>query len=43
MNDINVIKYLSNYEEPERSEKALEALRVGVIAIQSACPSLDEQ
>jgi hypothetical protein len=37
----NVIKYLSFYEEPERSEKALEALNVGVIAIQSASPTLD--
>lgn len=39
--DENVIKYLISYESPEREEKALEALKVGVIAILSASPSLD--
>ena len=37
-----VIAYLSRFEsEEERKEKALEALRVGIIAIQSASPVLD--
>ncbi len=36
-----VIKYLSSFDEPMREEKAIEALRVGVIAIRSASPSLD--
>lgn len=39
--DADVIKYLAQYESPEREEKALEALKVGVIAILSASPSLD--
>jgi len=39
--DENVIKYLISYESPEREDKALEALKVGVIAILSASPSLD--
>lgn len=37
----NIIKFLLQYDEPVRSEKALEALKVGVIAIQSASPFLD--
>jgi hypothetical protein len=41
VDDVNVVKYLNKFEEPERSDKAIEALRVGVIAIQSASPSLD--
>lgn len=36
-----VLKYLNTFDEDIREEKALEALRVGVIAIQSASPSLD--
>jgi len=36
-----VLKYLYSFDELIREEKALEALRVGVIAIQSASPSLD--
>lgn len=36
-----VLAFLHRYEEAERSSKALEALKVGVIAIQSAAPSLD--
>jgi len=39
--DENVIKYLINFESPQREDKALEALKVGVIAILSASPSLD--
>jgi hypothetical protein len=39
--DENVIKYLVSYESPQREDKALEALKVGVIAILSASPSLD--
>ncbi|MBL7131899.1 MAG: hypothetical protein ISS45_10965 [Candidatus Omnitrophica bacterium] len=37
----NVVKYLIQYTTPEREEKALEALKVGVIAILSASPTLD--
>lgn len=36
-----LFKYLSAFPEPEREERALEALVVGVIAIQSASPTLD--
>jgi len=36
-----IIKYLSVFFESERNEKILEALRVGVIAIQSASPTID--
>jgi len=39
--DDDIIKYLEQYESPQREEKALEALKVGVIAILSASPSLD--
>jgi hypothetical protein len=39
--DPTVTKYLSTFDEPFRQEKAIEALRVGVIAIQSASPTLD--
>jgi hypothetical protein len=35
------VRYLSQFEEPDRTEQALEALKVGVIAIQSASPTLD--
>ena len=38
-----LVAYFEPYEEPERSAKALEALRVGVIALQTACPTLDTQ
>jgi len=41
ISDQNVMKYLTAFDEDVRKEKALEALRVGVIAIQSASPSLD--
>lgn len=36
-----VIRYLSTFSEAERSERIIEALRVGVIAIQSASPTID--
>jgi hypothetical protein len=39
--DNDVIKYLDQYGTPIREEKALEALKVGVIAILSASPTLD--
>jgi len=39
--DQSIIGYLSEYEEKLWEEKALEAMRVGVIAIQSASPTLD--
>jgi|LSQX01.3.fsa_nt_gb uncharacterized protein YfcZ (UPF0381/DUF406 family) len=40
--DPNVISYLSQFDDEEsQAEKALEALKVGVIAIQSASPTLD--
>ncbi len=40
--DSNTLTYLSGFGEPEtRAEQALEALKVGFIAIQSASPTLD--
>ena len=36
-----IIQYLKGFDEVIRVDKAIEALRVGVIAIQSASPSLD--
>lgn len=39
--DSTIVRYLLQFEDEEREEKALEALRVGIIAIQSASPSLD--
>lgn len=39
--DPTVTKYLIAFDEPIRQDKAIEALRVGVIAIQSASPTLD--
>jgi len=39
--DRTVINFLSQYNDEQRKEKALEALKVGVIAIQSASPFLD--
>src|SRR5260370_24946069 len=38
-----LVAYFEPYEESERSSKALEALKVGVIALQTACPTLDTQ
>jgi hypothetical protein len=38
-----LVGYFEPFEEPERSAKALEALKVGVIALQTACPTLDTQ
>ncbi len=43
IDDPVVVGYLQVLEEPDRSAKALEALKVGVIAIQSASPTLDTQ
>src|SRR5215831_10269244 len=44
ISDRNVLAYLAQFEDEEaQSEKALEALKVGVIAIQSASPTLDTQ
>ena len=44
ISDRNVMAYLSQFEDEDiKCEKALEALKVGVIAIQSASPSLDTQ
>ena len=40
--DQNVLSYLSQFEDEEKKiEKAIEALKVGVVAIQSASPTLD--
>lgn len=39
--DTIVSEYLQQFAEEERPRKALDALKVGVIAIQSASPSLD--
>jgi hypothetical protein len=38
-----LVAYFEPFAEPERSAKALEAIRVGVIALQTACPTLDTQ
>jgi hypothetical protein len=38
-----LVAYFEPFEDPERSAKALEALKVGVIALQTACPTLDSQ
>jgi hypothetical protein len=38
-----LVAHFQPYEEPERSAKALEALKVGVIALQTACPTLETQ
>ena len=43
ISDPNVIKYLAQFDEETRMAKAAEALKVGVIAIMSASPSLDMQ
>lgn len=44
ISDRNVLTYLSQFDdEEERCAKAIEALKVGVIAIQSASPTLDTQ
>jgi hypothetical protein len=44
LTDRNVLAYLLPFEDEEtQCEKALEALKVGVIAIQSASPTLDTQ
>jgi hypothetical protein len=39
--DTVVFEYLKRFSDDERPQKALDALKVGVIAIQSASPSLD--
>jgi hypothetical protein len=42
ISDRNVLGYLAQFpDEESQIEKALEALKVGVIAIQSASPTLD--
>lgn len=38
-----LVAYLDSFDEPERSARAIEALKVGVIALQTACPTLDTQ
>src|SRR5262245_39831967 len=38
-----LVAYFEPWVEPERSARALEALKVGVIALQTACPTLDTQ
>src|SRR5437870_4496097 len=38
-----LVAYFEPLAEPERPAKALEALKVGVIALQTACPTLDTQ
>jgi hypothetical protein len=38
-----LVAYFEPWAELERSAKALEALKVGVIALQTACPTLDTQ
>lgn len=41
INDRDVVRFLEQFLEEEREAKALEALKVGVIAIMSASPTLD--
>src|SRR5262245_22701542 len=41
--DPRVVDFLTPFEGPERIQKALEALRFGVIALQMASPTLDTQ
>ena len=44
VSDPNVLAYFAQFDDEDvRCEKALEALKVGVIAIQSASPTLDTQ
>lgn len=44
ISDRNVLAYLAQFDDEEiQCDKALEALKVGVIAIQSASPTLDTQ
>jgi hypothetical protein len=44
VSDRNVLAYLAQFKDEEvQCEKALEALKVGVIAIQSASPTLDTE
>ncbi len=38
-----LVAYFEPLHEPERSARAIEALKVGVIALQTACPTLDTQ
>ena len=41
ISDLNIVQYLAQFESPLREAKAEEALKVGVIAIMSASPTLD--
>ncbi len=41
--DHSVIDYLARFEEEDRLERALDALKVGVIALRSASPTLDAE
>jgi hypothetical protein len=41
--DPPVLAYLEPFDEPVRTARALEALKVGVIALQTACPTFDSQ
>ncbi len=43
ISDSLVVKYLAHFDTARQEEKALEALKIGVIAIQSAAPSLDSR
>jgi hypothetical protein len=38
-----LVSYFDPFDEPDRSAKAVEALKVGVIALQTARPTLDSQ
>lgn len=39
--DPQIVRYLSRFSQDRRNEKALEALKVGVLALESASPTLD--
>jgi hypothetical protein len=41
INDPQIISYLNKFTEDERRQKAIEALKVGIIALESASPTLD--
>jgi hypothetical protein len=43
LHDPALIAYFEPFVEPERSARATDALKIGVIALQTVCPMLDTQ
>lgn len=41
IDDIHIISYLSKFAEDQMQQKAIEAMKVGIIALESASPTLD--